>query len=149
MNLAPQQLSNWIRAAKDGQFAQPADAMPAFVPVVSVEPAQVNRAAQERRSAVIEIVIGAIKVRAPGGTRRTRRLSGAVCGSALQRMSGGVPLDLNATHPLPTQRMPAIADDDAHIGQDGQVFAFVNCSLLTLTRCMTRSGLITCPAMPE
>ena len=31
-DLAPQHLSNWIRAAKDGRFALPADAMPSFVP---------------------------------------------------------------------------------------------------------------------
>jgi transposase len=30
-DLAPQHLSNWIRAAKDGRFALPADAMPTFV----------------------------------------------------------------------------------------------------------------------
>ena len=64
-NLAPQQLSNWIRAAKDGQFALPADEMPAFVPVVPVESAQPSKAAHERRA--IEIVIGTIKVRVPGG----------------------------------------------------------------------------------
>ena len=29
-DLAPQQLSNWIRAAKEGQFALPADEMPAL-----------------------------------------------------------------------------------------------------------------------
>lgn len=66
-DLAPQHLSNWIRAAKDGQFALPADEMPAFVPVVSVESARANKAAHERRSATIEIVFGAIKVRVPGG----------------------------------------------------------------------------------
>ena len=66
-DLAPQHLSNWIRAAKDGQFALPADEMPAFVAVVSVESARANKAGHERRSAPIEIVIGAIKVRVPGG----------------------------------------------------------------------------------
>ena len=65
-DLAPQQLSNWIRAAKDGRFALPADATPSFVPVV-VDSAQANKAVYERRPAVIEIVIGAIKVRVPGG----------------------------------------------------------------------------------
>ncbi len=65
-DLAPQHLSNWIRAAKDGCFALPADEMPSFVPVV-VESARANRATHERRSAFIEIVIGAIKVRVPGG----------------------------------------------------------------------------------
>src|SRR6201988_5561236 len=67
-DLAPQHLSNWIRAAKDGQFALPADEMPAFVPVVSVESARANKAAHERRLAFIEIVIGTVKVRVPGGT---------------------------------------------------------------------------------
>jgi transposase len=66
-DLAPQQLSNWIRAAKEGQFALPADEMPAFVPVVPVESAQPCKAAHERRSAAIEIVIGTIKVRVPVG----------------------------------------------------------------------------------
>ena len=36
-DLAPQHLSNWIRAAKTGDFALPADEMPTFVPVVAVE----------------------------------------------------------------------------------------------------------------
>jgi transposase len=63
-DLVPQQLSNWIRAAKDGRFALPADEMPSFVPVV-VESARANRATHERHCAVIEIVIGAIKVRVP------------------------------------------------------------------------------------
>ena len=66
-DLAPQHLSNWIRAAKDGGFALPADEMPAFVPVVSVGSARANKAVHERRAAFIEIVIGAIKVRVPGG----------------------------------------------------------------------------------
>src|ERR1700746_2592262 len=52
-DLAPQQLSNWIRAAKDGQFVLPADQIPAFVPVLSVESAQANKAAHGRRSATI------------------------------------------------------------------------------------------------
>jgi transposase-like protein len=30
-DLAPQQLSTWIRMAKDGRFALPADAMPTYV----------------------------------------------------------------------------------------------------------------------
>lgn len=66
-DLAPQHLSNWIRAAKDGCFALPADAMPTFVAVVPMESARANKAAPERRSALIEIMIGAIKVRVPGG----------------------------------------------------------------------------------
>ena len=66
-DLAPQHLSNWIRAAKDGCFALPADEMPTFVPVVSVKSAQVNKATHERRPACIEIVKGIVKVRVPGG----------------------------------------------------------------------------------
>ena len=66
-DLAPQQLSNWIRAAKEGQFALPADETPAFVPVVPMELAQPIKTAHERRSAAIEIVIGTIKVRVLGG----------------------------------------------------------------------------------
>jgi transposase len=68
-DLAPQHLSNWIRAAKDGRLVLSADALPAFVPVVSLESTQVraNKAADERHPAAIEIVIGAIKVRVPSG----------------------------------------------------------------------------------
>ncbi len=65
-DLAAQQLSNWIRAAKDGRFALPADAMPSFVPVV-VEAAHANKTAHDRRSSFIEIVIGVSKVRVPAG----------------------------------------------------------------------------------
>jgi transposase len=65
-DLVPQHVSNWIRAAKAGRFALPADEMPSFVPVV-VESSRANRARHERCSAVIEIVIGAIKVRVPDG----------------------------------------------------------------------------------
>jgi hypothetical protein len=65
-DLAPQQLSNWIKAAKDGRFALPADATLSFVPVV-VEPVQANKSAPECRGAVIEVVIGLIKVRVPVG----------------------------------------------------------------------------------
>jgi transposase len=65
-DLSPQHLSNWIRAAKDGCFALPVDEMPSFVPVV-VDSARANRARPERCFAVIEIVIGAIKVRVPDG----------------------------------------------------------------------------------
>lgn len=66
-DLAPQQLSNWIRAAKEGEFALPADEMPAFVRVVSVDSTQANKTAHERRLAFIEIVVGTIKVRVPSG----------------------------------------------------------------------------------
>jgi transposase len=66
-DLAPQHLSNWIRAAKDGRFALPGDAVPAFVPVVAVEPAPAGRHAHEGRATAIEIVIGAITMRVPAG----------------------------------------------------------------------------------
>ena len=66
-DLAPQHLSNWIRAAKDGRFALPADGIPAFVPVVSMESTQPSETARECRFASIEIVIGAITVRVPSG----------------------------------------------------------------------------------
>ena len=66
-DLAPQHLSNWIKAAKQGHFALPADAVPTFVPVISVESTQTNKATPERRSGAIEIVIGAVKVRVSGG----------------------------------------------------------------------------------
>ena len=66
-DLAPQHLSNRIRAAKNGRFALPADEMPTFVPVVSVESAPAKKAAHERRATFIEIVMGAIKVRVSGG----------------------------------------------------------------------------------
>ena len=65
-DLAPQHLSNWIRAAKGGRFTLPADDMPAFVPVV-VEPARPKKAPTLECSASIEIMIGSIRVRIPGG----------------------------------------------------------------------------------
>jgi transposase len=65
-DLTPQHLFGWIRAAKDGKFALPADGAPAFVPVV-VEPARTSKAALRERSVSIEIAIGAIKVRVCNG----------------------------------------------------------------------------------
>ncbi len=70
-DLAAQQLSNWIAAAKEGRFALPADAMPSFVPVV------VESRGHERRPSFIEIVIGASKVRVPAGVN-TRDLEAVV-----------------------------------------------------------------------
>jgi transposase len=66
-DLVPQHLWNWIRAAREGRFALPADGVPAFVPVISVESGQANKPTQEARSAAIEIVIGAVMVRVPAG----------------------------------------------------------------------------------
>ncbi len=67
-DLMPQHLSNWIRAAKDGHFALQADNVPAFVPVVSVEPERRHRPAGRERTASIEVTIGSVKVKVPGGT---------------------------------------------------------------------------------
>ena len=55
------------QGGQGGPVRVPADETPAFVPVVPVESAQPSKAAHERRSAAIEIVIGTIKVRVPGG----------------------------------------------------------------------------------
>ena len=65
-DLAPQQLSNWIRAAKDGRFAcRPMICQPSCPWKRSIGTAK--KTAHERRSAAIEIEIGTIKVRLPGG----------------------------------------------------------------------------------
>ena len=66
-DLTPQHLSNWIRAAKDGQFALPADEAPSFVPVVSVEPVRSPKAACRERAASIEIEIGPVRVQVRNG----------------------------------------------------------------------------------
>jgi transposase len=66
-DLIPQHLSNWIRAAKDGQFALPADETLSFVPVVSEEPVRAPKAACRERAASIEIEIGSVRVRVRNG----------------------------------------------------------------------------------
>ena len=66
-DLVPQHLWNWIRAAREGRFALPADGLPAFVPVVSMESGQASEAGQDVRSLAIELVIGAVTVRVPAG----------------------------------------------------------------------------------
>jgi transposase len=66
-DLVPQHLWNWIRAAREGDFALPDDGVPAFVPLLSVEKEQASESAQDVRSATIELVIGAITVRVPAG----------------------------------------------------------------------------------
>ena len=66
-DLVPQHLWNWIRAAREGRFALPADGVPAFVPVVSVEAGQASEPAQAVRCVAIELVIGAVTVRVPAG----------------------------------------------------------------------------------
>ena len=72
-DLTPQQLSNWIKAAKegrvmlpapepDGEFGEATDA--AFVPVVAVQPPD---AAAADAASFIEIVAGSVLVRVPLG----------------------------------------------------------------------------------
>jgi transposase len=72
-DLTPQQLSNWIKAAKegrvmlpapepDGEFGEATDA--AFVPVVAV---QAPAAAGAEAASCIEIVAGSVLVRVPLG----------------------------------------------------------------------------------
>jgi transposase len=65
-DLTPQHLSNWIRAAKDGHFALPAET--AFVPVVTqaAMPVPAERARPAER-APIEITLGKIRVAVRAG----------------------------------------------------------------------------------
>ena len=65
-DMSPQHLFGWIKAAKEGKFALPADDVPSFVPVV-VEPVRASNTSCRERTAVIEIVIGVIKVRVRNG----------------------------------------------------------------------------------
>jgi transposase len=66
-DLIPQHLFSWIRAVKDGRFALTSDDMPAFVPVVSVEPVRAPKARCRERAAAIEIAIGSVWVRVRNG----------------------------------------------------------------------------------
>ena len=66
-DLVPQQLWNWVRAARAGRLVLPGDGLPAFVPVLSVDAALANEPAQDVRSPAIELVIGAVTVRVPPG----------------------------------------------------------------------------------
>ena len=66
-DLVPQHLWNWIKAAREGRFALPGDGLPAFVPVMSLEPGQRSEPARDVRSTAIELVIGAVTVRVPAG----------------------------------------------------------------------------------
>jgi transposase len=62
-DMTPQHLSNWIRAAKEGRFALPADEGIGFVPVIA---GQDGTHPVAGRSA-IEIVAGCIVVRVQNG----------------------------------------------------------------------------------
>jgi transposase len=60
--LAPQHLSNWIRAAKAGRLVLPGDRLPAFVPVIAAETVS-QKGGARADCASIEIVLGTVKVR--------------------------------------------------------------------------------------
>jgi transposase len=64
-DLAPQHLSNWIRAAKDGRFALRADDEMAFVPVVAASEPVAEKVTSP--GAPIEIAVGFFVVRVPNG----------------------------------------------------------------------------------
>jgi transposase len=66
-DLAPQHLSNWIRAAKDGRFALPAQDDVAFVPVIATGDPRVDNTGLSEQVAPIEIAVGSFVVRVPNG----------------------------------------------------------------------------------
>jgi transposase len=68
--LTPQHLSNWIRAAKDGQFALPADDSLGFVPAVVCKPPEAGRISRSGRAESIEVMLGSVVVRIPAGAER-------------------------------------------------------------------------------
>jgi transposase len=59
-DLTPQHLSNWMRSAKAGRIALPAERMLDFVPIVAAEPAAGSAVAS-----AIEIFSGSLVVRIP------------------------------------------------------------------------------------
>jgi len=70
--LTPQHLSNWIRAAKEGRFALPAEDGVGFVPVIASGRTGWESLAPRDRSSAIEVTLGPIVVRvANGADRRT------------------------------------------------------------------------------
>jgi transposase len=81
-DIAAQQLWYWIRAARAGRFVLPGDGLPAFVPVITLEPGQTSERAQDVRSPAIELMIGAVTVRVPAGAE-------ARDVEAVSRRSGG------------------------------------------------------------
>ena len=67
-DMTPQHLSNWIRGAKDGRFALPADEEVRFVPLVASGPIGVAPSATSReRRMAIEIAVGSVVVRVANG----------------------------------------------------------------------------------
>ena len=73
--LAPQHLSNWIRAAKAGRLVLPGDRLPAFVPVITAETvsqnggARADKGSDDHRYASIEIVLATGTVRVGAGAQ--------------------------------------------------------------------------------
>ena len=65
-DLTPQHLFSWIRAAKDGEIALPADCEASFVPVV-LEPVRRSKSGSCERAASIEITVGPVTVRVRNG----------------------------------------------------------------------------------
>ena len=65
-DMTPQHLSNWIRAAKDGRFAIPADEEVRFVPLVASGPIGVAPSATSAER-LIEIAVGSVVVRVANG----------------------------------------------------------------------------------
>lgn len=68
-DLAPQHLSNWLRAAKDGRLALPAEGV-AFVSVVAAEDVRPGRTTTREEAPHIEIAIGPAVVRVANGADR-------------------------------------------------------------------------------
>jgi transposase len=66
-DLAPQHLSNWIRAAKDGRFALPAESDVAFVPVIAAGDLRIDKAPTPEQAAPIDIAVGAFVIRVLNG----------------------------------------------------------------------------------
>ncbi|MBY0317905.1 MAG: transposase [Reyranella sp.] len=69
-DLAPQHLSNWIRAAKDGRFALPCDGRLSFVPAVVGGPREAEETSRPGGAAPIEITLGSVMVRIAAGADR-------------------------------------------------------------------------------
>lgn len=65
-DMTPQHLSNWIRAAKGGCFAIPADEEVRFVPLVASSPVGVAPSATSGER-LIEIAVGSVVVRVANG----------------------------------------------------------------------------------
>jgi transposase len=69
-DLAPQHLSNWIGAAKEGRFALPAGDDMVFVPVVAPGRTGSGTAGTRERVSAIEIAMGSAVVRIANGADR-------------------------------------------------------------------------------